>query len=156
MKYLHEEGLKCKLEDGIVIFEFNECNFIAEFTIHERYAECEISYCCGDDDYEALDMQDKTFIADKINTEKENHCVTVAYNDVLRLRTSFYFTNKRMMLDLFSQHFEELTDSIETAFDVAHEKIEHHKTHKNRKIGFNAEPKNPPSKETECVKSLKR
>ena len=156
MKYLHEEGVKCKLEDSIVIFEFNECNFIAEFTIHEGYAECEISYCCGDDEYEALDIQDKTFIADKTNMVKENHCVAVAYNDVLKLHTSFNFTSKRMMIELLSRHFEELTDSIDTAVDFACEKIGHHKTHKNRKIGFNAEPAPPTSKENDCMQSLRR
>ena len=156
MKYLHEEGLKCKLEDGIVIFEFNECNFIAEFTIHERYAECEISYCCVDDEFEALDISDKTFIADKTNTFKENHCLAVAYNDVLKLRTSFYFTGKRMMLELFSRHFEELTDSIDTAVEIACEKIEHHKTHKNRKIGFNIGSNNSSPKEVESVQALRR
>lgn len=156
MKYLHEEGLKCKLEDGIVIFEFNECSFIAEFNIQEDYAECIISYCCGDDDYESLDIQDKTFTADKVNIDKENHCVVLAYNDNVRLRTSFYFTNKRMMLDLFSLHFEELTDSLENVLEIVFEKIERHKTHKNRRIGFNAEPNNPPSKDTECVQSLRR
>lgn len=156
MKYLHEEGLKCKLEDGIVIFEFNECNFIAEFNIHEGYAECEISYCCGDNDYEALDIQDKTFTADKVNTDKENHCIVLAFNDNLKLRTSFYFTNKRMMLDLFSQHFEELTDSLETALDIVCEKIERQKAYKNRRIGFNANSSNPPSNDTENMQALRK
>ena len=156
INYLQEEGLKCKLKDGIVFFQFNESDFIAEFNVHKDYAECEITYCCGDDDYEALDIQDKTFIGDKVNTDKENHCVAIAYNDVLKLRTSFYFTNKRMMLDLFSSHFEELTDSIETAVDIVCEKIEHHKTYKNRRIGFNTEPNNPPSKKSESVQSLRK
>ena len=156
MKYLHEEGLKCKLEDGIVIFEFNECNFIAEFNIYEGYAECEMSYCCGDNDYEALDMQDKTFTADKVNTDKENHCIVLAYHDNLKLRTSFYFTNKRMMLDLFSLHFEELTDSLDTVLQIVCEKIERHKNHKNRRIGFNANSSNPPSNDTENMQALRK
>ena len=143
-------------EDGIVIFEFNECSFIAEFIVHEGYAECNLSYCCVDDEFEALDMSDKTFIADKTNMVKENHCVAVAYNDVLKLHTSFNFTSKRMMIELLSRHFEELTDSIDTAVDFACEKIGHHKTHKNRKIGFNAEPAPPTSKENDCMQSLRR
>ena len=151
MKYLQEEGLKCKLEDGIIIFEFNECNFIAEFNVHEGYVECEISYCCGDEDYEALDIKDKTFIADKVNTDKENHCIVLAYNDNLKLCTSFYFTNKHMMLDLFSSHFDELTDSLETVFEIVCEKIKYHKAHKNQRIGFNSYSCNPSSLERESV-----
>lgn len=156
MKYLHEEGLKCKLEDGIVIFEFNECNFIAEFNVHENYAECEISYCCGDEDYEALDIQDKTFTADKVNTDKENHCIVLAFNDNIKLRTSFYFTNKRMMLDLFSLHFEELTDTLEKALEIVCGKIERQKAYKTRRIGFNANLSNPPSNDTESVQALRK
>ena len=155
MKFLHEEGLKCKLEDGIVIFEFNECNFIAEFYIHDRYAECEISYCCGDDEYESLDIHDKTFVADKVNTDMENHCIVLAYNDNLKLRTSFYFTNKRMMLDLFSLHFEELTDSLKTVLEIVCEKIERQKAYKNRRIGFNANSNNPFSNEKGTMQALR-
>lgn len=156
MKFLHEEGLKCKLEDGIVIFEYNECNFIAEFNIQEDYAECEISYCSCADDYGALDIKDKTFIADKVNTDKENHCVVLAYNDKLKLRTSFYFTNKRMMLDLFSIHFEELTDSLESTFEIACDKIECQKAYKNRRIGFNVDSNDSSSRDIETVQALRR
>lgn len=155
MRFLHEEGLKCKLEDGVIIFQFNECNFIAEFYIHDGYAECEISYCCGDDEYESLDMQDKTFVADKVNIEMDNHCIVLAYNDELKLRTSFYFTNKRMMLDLFSQHFEELTGSLKTVLEIVCEKIERQKAYKNRRIGFNAEPANPPLNEKVTIQALR-
>ena len=156
MKFLHEEGLKCKLEDGIVIFEYNECNFIAEFNIQEDYAECEISYCSCADDYGALDIKDKTFIADKVNTDKENHCVVLAYNDKLKLRTSFYFTNKRMMLDLFSIHFEELTDSLESTLEIACDKIECQKAYKNRRIGFNVDSNDSSSRDIKTVQALRR
>ena len=156
MEYLHEEGLKCQLEDGILIFEFNECNFHTQFTLHNGFAECEISYQCGGEDYEALEMQDKTFIADKVNTEMDNHCTVLAFNDNFRVNTSFYFSNKRMLLNLFSQHFEELTESIEMTMDIACDKVEAHKAYKSRRIGFNAEPCNKQQIESEKIQAIKR
>ena len=33
MEYLKEEGLKCQLEDGIVIFDYNE----SHYSTHSRY-----------------------------------------------------------------------------------------------------------------------
>lgn len=156
MEYLQEEGLKCQLEDGIVIFEFNECHFNALFNLHDGFAECVMYYQCGGEEYETLEMPDKTFISDKVNTETENHCTVLAFNDNLRIETSFYFSNKRMMLNLFSQHFEELTESIDMAIDIACEKAEAHKANKNRRIGFNAEPCSKQQSEPERIQAIKR
>lgn len=156
MEYLQEESLKCQLEDGIVIFEFNECHFNTQFNLYNGFTECEIYYQCGGEDYEALEMQDKTFIADKVNTEMENHCTVLAFNDNLRVQTSFYFSNKQMMLNLFSQHFEELTESIDMVMDIACEKVEAHKAYKSRRIGFNAESCNKLQEEPERIQAIKR
>ena len=156
IKHLREEGVGCRLENDVIIFEFGDCNFVVAFILHEDCAECVMSYSCGEDKYEALDMPDKTFIADNANVENENHCVAVAYNDVLVVRTSFYFTSKRMMLGLFSRHFEELIESVRTALGLVYEKISRQKAYKNRTIGFNAVPVTPPSTQTDCIKSLRR
>lgn len=156
MKYLKEEGIKCKLEDSIILFEYNDCCFTAEFKLRDNYAECEISYYCGDDDYEALDMQDKTFISDKVNTDKENHCIALSYNDSLELRTLFYFTSKRMLLELFKIHFEELTDSLDLAIDIVLGKIECHKAHKSHRIGFNMYSSSAPHKEPNKAQALNK
>lgn len=155
MEFLKGEGIKCKLEDRVVLFEYNDCCFNAGFKLWDNYAECEISYYCGDDDYEALDMQDKTFISDKVNTDKENHCIVLSYNDSLKLRTSFYFTSKRMLLDLFNLHFEELIDSLDLVLDIVLAKIEYHKDHKNRRIGFNMYSCSPPQEEPDKAQALK-
>lgn len=155
MDFLHEEGLKCELEDGVVFFDFNENHYYAEFNLLDDYAECVISYDCSDENYEALEMLDKTFIADKVNTDKLNHCIVLAFNDNLKVQTSFYFMNKRMLLDLFSLHFEELTDSVELAVEIACDKMEQHKTYRSRRIGFNVEPCDVAPKEADRIQALK-
>jgi len=156
MEYLQEEGLKCQLEDGIVIFDYNESHYSTHFQVHDGFAECKICYETSAEDYEALELQDKTFIADKTNTDVENHCKVLAFNDSLRVETTFYFTNKQMMINLFSQHFDELNESLGVAMDIACEKVDTHKANKNRSIGFVAEAKKRQEVEPQRVQSLRR
>jgi len=139
MAYLTEEGLKCELVDGDVIFEFNDCHFSTSFVVNDDFSECLISYRCEDEDYEKLDMADKTFMADKVNTDMENHAIVYAFNDSIQVTTSFYFTSKDMMIDLFSKHFEELTESLNEAIDIVCSKMEEQKKVQSRRIGFNTE-----------------
>ena len=42
--YLSEEGLKSRIEDGLVLFEFDDNHFCASFCMDEGYPECEITY----------------------------------------------------------------------------------------------------------------
>lgn len=142
MNYLSEEGLKCELTDGDVVFEFNERHFIASFVIYEDYAECLITYQCEDEEYKKLSMADKTFVADKVNTDLENHATVYAFNDSIRVSTSFYFTSKSMMLNLFSNHFEELTSSLDEAIEITCNKMDEQKRLQGRKIGFNVSEDN--------------
>lgn len=139
MNYLTEEGLKCELVDGDIVFEFNDCHFCTSFILSNDYTECIISYRCEDDDYEKLDMNDKTFMADKVNTDMENHATVYAFNDSIQVTTSFYFTSENMMIDLFSKHFEELTANIDEAIDIVCAKMEEQKKVQNRRIGFNVD-----------------
>jgi len=134
--YLEEEGLKCEIVDGDVKFEFNDCRFTTSFILNDGYSECLISYRCGNDDYEKLNIADKTFIADKVNTEMQNHAIIYAFNESIQVSTSFYFSSKRMMIDLFSKHFEELTESLNEAIDIVHSKMEEQKKVQSRRIGF--------------------
>lgn len=145
-EYLQEEGVKNYIEDGMVVFDFDGDHFCVMFCIDKGYPECEITYLMEDDDYKSLDIQDKTYIADKVNTDIENHCVVYAFNDNIRVSTSFYFTGKKMMLTLFSEHFQELTESVALALDIIRSKITNHNDRKGRRIGFNMD--NQQSEET--------
>lgn len=156
MDYLQEEGLKCQLEDGIVIFDYNESHYSTHFQVHNGFAECEICYETCAEDYEALELSDKTFIADKANTDVENHCKVLAFNNSLRIETSFYFTNKRMMINLFSQHFDELNESLSVAMEIGYEKVDAHKANKSRSIGFHADANKKQEVEPERVQALRR
>lgn len=78
-------------------------------------------YELGDDSYTALDLAEKTFIADKANISADNHAVVYAYSESIKVWSTFYFTSKSMMLELFVKHFDELNDCIGVALEVANE-----------------------------------
>ena len=135
ISYLLEEGMNAKVEDGQIIFEYNESLFVVDFEMNEHYSECIINFKCEDDEYESLTTNDKTYIADKVNTDKENHATVYTFNDSFNVSTSFYFCNKQMMLDLFRIHFRDMTESVDMTIDIVTDKIEE-KKHRTRKIGF--------------------
>ena len=134
--YLSEEGLKSRIEDGLVLFEFDDNHFCASFSMEKGYPECDITYEVEDEEYESLSTQDKTFISDRVNTDMENHCIVYTYNDSIKICTSFYFTGKTMMLKLFSKHFREMTESVDLTLDITKSKIKNHNERKSRRIGF--------------------
>lgn len=156
MEYLQEEGLKCNLEDGIVIFKYGEYHFSTCFQLHDGFAECEINYLSKAEDYESLDVQNKMFIADKVNTEMVNHCKVLAFYDSLRIETSFYFSNECMMINLFSLHLEELIESLNLAMDIVCEKININKVSKKRRIGFTSELYKNDETEPERFRAVRR
>lgn len=134
--YLSEEGLKSRIEDGLVLFEFDDNHFCASFCIDEGYPECEITYEIEDEEYESLSLQDKTYISDKVNTDMEKHCIVYTFNDSIKVTTSFYFTGKKMMLKLFSKHFQELTESVDLTLHITKSKIKNYNERNCRRIGF--------------------
>ena len=140
MGYLEEEGLKCEFVDGEIIFEYNDCHFTTSFVVNDGFSYCHISYRCDDDDYEKLNMADKAFVADKVNTDMGNQAIVYAFKDNIQVNTSFYFTSKNMMIDLFSKHFEELTENLNEAIHIVCSKVEEQKKVRCRRIGFNTEP----------------
>ena len=119
VEYLTDEGIKCEIKDGSVICEYQDGIYTINFAAGEDYAECGIVYESGDDSYTALDLAEKTFIADKTNIELENHAVVYAFAESLKFVSTFYFTSSKMMLELFVKHFDELNETIGLAIDVA-------------------------------------
>ena len=109
--FLFKEGLKCNIEDGLCYIEYEKHQYKVFFCQHNNYAECIILFDEDNDDYNSLGISDKTYIADKANTDLENHCKVYAFNNGIKINTSFYFTNKKMMLDLFGEHFAEMTEN---------------------------------------------
>ena len=139
MSYLQEEGLKCEVSGGDVIFEYKDCFFNVHINLNDGFGECSIVFECEDEEYEKLDQEKKAFMADKVNVDTDNHATIIAYQSSFEAKTSFYFTNKGMLLNLFSSHFEELTDSVCEAIDIVGTEIEEQKQSSGRRIGFNTE-----------------
>ena len=145
LDYFKREGVKCEIKDGSVVFEFDDYVYEANFVIHDNYAECVIVFEIIDKVYEDLELDVKTFIADKVNTELENHAIVYAFNDTLKVCSKFYFTSKGMMLNLFVKHFDELNQSISLAVDIIKDKIEANsasEAEQPKQIGFSIQDGN--------------
>lgn len=141
MDYFASEGIACEIKDGELIFQFGESVYTLQLCAGDDYAECSIVYECDADEYVNFEQQDKTFLADKVNTELENHVTVYAFNDTLKVVSTFYFTSKSMLIDLFIKHFKELNESVEMAMDIIADKITREaeaeaEAEKPKKIGF--------------------
>ena len=149
MDYFRQEGIKCKLEDGHVNFDYGDYEFDAEFKVFEDYAECIIESSCEDDDYENLEAKEKALLVDQVNIREDNHCIVKAYNDVVEVKTFFYFTNTKMMLTIFCDRLSELVGSLRQIDEVMAGKKNEYKAYKSRRVGFYIETEDREESEEE-------
>ena len=149
MDYFRQEGIKCKLEDGHVNFDYGDYEFDAEFKVFEDYAECIIESNNEDDDYEKLEVRDKALLADQVNIREDNHCIVKAFNDVVEVKTFFYFTNTKMMLKIFCDRLNELVGSLRQLDEFLTEKKNEYRAYKNRRVGFYIETEDREESEEE-------
>lgn len=124
MEYFAEEGIKCEIKEGTLIFEYDEDWYVVKFAAGEEYAECGIVFTMRNEEYASLDVSDKTFIAAKVNNEVDNHATMQVYNESIKIVSTFYFTSKKMMLALFLKHFDEMQEAIIAAARLITESID--------------------------------
>ena len=137
MDYFASEGIACEIKEGELLFKFNDSIYTLQLGTGDDYAECAIVYECNADEYIALDITDKVFIADKVNTDLYNHATVYAYDDSIKVDSTFYFTSKKMWVELFIKHFNELNESVGMALDIIRDKIaETTEDEKPKQIGF--------------------
>lgn len=135
--YFKSEGIKCEVKDGELLFWFKDNVYTLQLCEGDDYAECAIVYECAADEYVSLELTDKTFIADKVNTDRYNHATVYAYGDSIKIDSTFYFTSKKMWVELFIKHFNELNESVRLAFDIIGDMvISADEAEKPKKIGF--------------------
>ena len=137
MDYFASEGIACEIKDGELIFQFNDSFYTLQLAAGDDYAECAIVYECAADEYVSIELTDKTFIADKVNTDLYNHATVYAYGDSIKIDSTFYFTSKKMWTELFIKHFNELNESVQLAFDIIGDMVTSaDEAEKPKKIGF--------------------
>lgn len=136
MDYFRQEGIKCKLEDGHVNFDYGDFEFNAVFKLYDNYVECIIESNCEDEDYQNLGDKEKALLADRVNINEDNHCVVIAYNDVVEVKTFFYFTNTKMMLEIFCERLNELVSSLRQLDEILSGLKKESREIKPRRIGF--------------------
>lgn len=124
MEYFTEEGIKCEIKDGTLLFEYDEDLFVANFAEGEDCAECGLVYTMDSEEYAALDTSEKTFIAAKVNNELENHAPLYVRNESIKVFTTFYFTDKKMLIAHFLKHFNEMLETINAALKLIRESLE--------------------------------
>ena len=149
MDYFRQEGIKCKLEDGHVNFDYGDYEFDAEFKVFEDYAECIIESNYEDDDYENLEVKEKALLADQVNIGKDNHCIVKAYTNVVEVKTFFYFTQTKMMLRIFCDRLNELIGSLRQLDEVLTDKKNEYRAFKSQRVGFYIETEDREESEEE-------
>ena len=139
MDYFASEGIACEIKDGELLFKFNDSYYTLQLGTGGDYAECVIVYECNAEEYTSLDLADKTFVADKVNTDLYNHATVYAYGDSIKIDSTFYFTSKKMWVELFVKHFNELNESVRMVWEIICDKTTgkaEEEAEKPKKIGF--------------------
>lgn len=71
-----------------------------------------------------------------MNSKEKNHVIVYASGDSIKIVTRFYFTDERMMLDLFARHFPELVTTVDDAVRLIVSRIDDNKTNSSKPLGF--------------------
>lgn len=138
MDYLQGEGVKCEVKDGGVFFCYADKEYVLSFIVEENYTKCVI---CGDatnDGYESLPRLDRCIIADKANIHCGYTTKACVFDEHIEVSETFYFTSRRMMLQLFIKHFEQLENCLYAVEHLLCERVEKQKSSvtPRRQIGF--------------------
>ena len=72
-----------------------------DFYLDDEYPYCDIEFSTKDEDYQKLELSQKTLIADNVNTDEYRHSIVKGFNNSLSAETHFYFTNKKCCLYCF-------------------------------------------------------
>ena len=70
-------------------------------SLDDEYPYCDIEFSTKDEDYQKLELSQKTLIADNVNTDEYRHSIVKGFNNSLSAETHFYFTNKKCCLYCF-------------------------------------------------------
>ncbi len=135
MDYLKEEGIKAVMENGLMVVGLDECYYSIDFDLDGEYPKCEIVFKIKDEGYAALELSQKTFIADKINTDEERHSVVKAFSETIIVDTHFHFSSKSMLLSLFHDYFVDLKETVDETTGWLADAIKENQNQR-RPIGF--------------------
>ena len=113
ISFFEEEGFVYELKSGILHFEYFGEWYMVRSVEYGDYAECSISYNYN---LKKLTLPEKAFIANEVNkhnifyTDKVRAC---AYDDVIKIYSTYTFTSRNMLLKLFKPHLDSLSSYID-------------------------------------------
>lgn len=68
---------------------------------------------------------------------EDANATVYAYTESFKIDSTFYFTSKKMWVELFIKHFNELNESVQLAFDIIGDMVTSaDEAEKPKKIGF--------------------
>lgn len=139
VNYLKGEGIQADMKDGAIQVRFEDFYYMVEFDLEDEYPRCDITFRVKDEDYVALELSRKTFIADKANTDEWRLSTVKAFNETLVIDTQFYFVNKDMLLSLFYTYFTDLKATVDDVGELFRNELEKNEEKKEKRpIGFTA------------------
>ncbi|MBM6782252.1 hypothetical protein [Bacteroides mediterraneensis] len=149
VSYLTDEGIQNEIVEGNIQFTYEDYKYSVEFRLNEEYPCCYIDFQLADEDYQKLNLSQKTFIADKVNTDEIRHAVVKCFNDQVTVDTHFYFTNKDMLLTLFYTYFTDLKSTVDAMLEITIDKIQENEGKKP--IGFSIPPKDSKAENAQAI-----
>ena len=142
VSYLKGEGIQAEVKDGMVQVKFEDFYYTVEFDLEDDYPRCDLTFQVKDEDYAALELSRKTFIADKANTDECRLSTVKAFNGTLVIDAHFYFSDRDMLLSLFYTYFTDLKATVDDVGELFRNEWEESSEEKKEKrpIGFVTNP----------------
>ena len=138
--YLKGEGVQAEMKDGMVVVLLENYYYSIDFDLEGDYPRCDIFFKMESDEYAALELSCKTYIADRANTDQHRLSTVKAFNDSVIIDTHFYFKGRNMLLSLFYDYFVDLKETVNAVIglliDELQEKREKEEKKEKRPIGF--------------------
>lgn len=126
LKYLAVEGVEGEVDDGDVVFCHDETTYRANFDTYKGYAEIHLIFELGGKELTHIDPRTLALMANSLNSRLvENHTKAASGEGVIVISNSFFFTSRKMMLNVFLDQFNEMVEAVKALYSILSEYMSH-------------------------------
>lgn len=106
--FFKEKGMRFEKRENFLEFEYHDLIYSVAFELGENYPCCGLFVGISDKAYLSLDPMAKSVTINRYNQDYVEGVRLTACDRCISLESQFYFSNKQMMLDLFTSHLNEM------------------------------------------------
>lgn len=106
--FFKEKGIRFEICEKFLEFEYKDQIYRAVFELGENYPCCGLFVGISDMSYVSLDASAKSVVINRYNQGYDEGVRLTAQDRCISLESQFYFSDKQMMLDLFTSHLDEM------------------------------------------------